>query len=59
MRPDGIDEGVLNDPVDGGLRVGSTEAAEDGNRAADIAQRAGPNQGDTIHRRGWDLIHAK
>ena len=57
MRRHRIDEGVLNDPIDRGLRVGPTEARQDGNRATDIAQRTGPNEGDTIDRGVWGLIH--
>lgn len=59
MRHHRIGKGVLNDPVDCGMRAGSTEADQDGNRAADIAKRAGPNEGDTIHGSRWGLIHAK
>lgn len=48
MGADGVDEGVLHEPVDFRVRVSGAEAGEDRDRTADITQRAGADDEDAF-----------
>lgn len=60
---DGVFEGVLHQPIDASVRVGGAEGGQDGDRAADVAERAWADEEDGCggwfdgrRMHGWCLI---
>lgn len=54
---EGVGEGVLDEPVDAGARIGPPETDQRGNGSADVAQRAGAHDEDVpglvVHGGRW------